>query len=281
MPRAIWSGSISFGLVNVPVEIRGLLQRSEEIHFSLLDRRDSSPIGYEKINKSTGKPVAREDIVRGYEFEDRRFVVLTDEEIDAANVEASHSMDIAAFVKLDEIEPTYFETPYLVAPTKQGMKAYALLVRALAESERVGIAKLVLHTKEHLAALMSRDGLLLVEILRFAHEVPKLASVDAPRSEISKVKVSDQELKLASQLIDGMTKKWSPDEFRDEYRRDVLALIEKKVKAESQGRHFVVSPKPAAKKRGGVIDLISVLKESVEASKRPAKAKSAHRRMSA
>lgn len=267
MPRPIWTGSITFGLVNVPVELRSIEKR-EDLSFTLLDKRDLSPIGYQKINKGTGDPVPSGDVVRGYEYEERRFVVVEDEELEQANVKATHTIEIVSFVGFDEIDPMYFDRPYVVAPGKAGVKAYALLAKSLASDDTVGVAKVVLRNRQHLSALYSRRDLLILQFLRYAHELADLSEIDLPTDEIRKAKVSEQEMKLASQLIEGMRQKWDPAEFRDDYRDDVLALIDKKAKAHAEGRHFVVARKPYKGKSTGVIDLMSVLRDSVAQAKK-------------
>lgn len=264
MPRSIWKGSVSFGLVQIPVDLHSA-ESPDELSFRQLDKHDFAPIGYDRVNKRTGKKVAWEDIVRGYEWDRDEYVVLTDEELESANVEATHTIDIVAFVDEGEVDPMYFEKPYWVTPTKQGQKAYALLRETLAKSKRIGIAKIVIRTRQHLAALLPKgEGLVLVT-LRYSYELRDAGDLDLPNKSLDKLGVTAGEKKMAEMLVETMHAHFQPEQYKDEFRDDVLALVEKKAKAgeinqvpeATHERHR--EPKP----KTNVVDLMSLLKQSL------------------
>lgn len=262
MARAFWKGSISFGLVEIPVTLRPALQ-SKDLSFTLLHRKDFAPVGYKRYDKNTGKEVAWDDIVRGYEYEPDEYVVLTDEELRRANTKATQTIEIVEFVEGAEIDPLFFDTPYYVEPQKKGSKSYALLREALDKSGKVGIAQVVLRTRQHLAALIVRENVLVLNLLRYAHELRPAKDLDVPAKSSS---VSAREVQMAEKLIDGMTGTWRPNEFKDEYRDDVMALVKQKVK--SNQTHTILEPEEgeeAPAPRREVVDLMPLLKRSLEA----------------
>jgi len=263
MPRAIWKGSVAFGLVQIPVELF-VAEESNELSFRQLDKHDFSPIGYDRINKRTGKKVAWDDIVRGFEWEKDEYVVLSDEELESANVEATHTIDIVAFVDEGEVDPIFFERPYYVAPTKQGVKAYALLRETLAKNEQIGIAKVVIRTRQHLAALMPKGEALTLVQLRFAHELRPAEDLPLPPKNLEKLGVSAAEQRMADTLVKGMHDEWKPEQYKDTFRDDVLALVEKKAKA---GELNTVAELPHEKRphkqKSNVVDLMDMLKKSL------------------
>ncbi|HEY1956372.1 MAG TPA: Ku protein [Polyangiaceae bacterium] len=263
MPRSIWKGSISFGLVQIPVDLHGA-EESDEISFRQLDKHDFAPIGYDRVNKRTGKKVAWEDIVRGYEWDRDEYIVLTDEELESANVEATHTIDIVAFVDLNEVDPMYFEKPYYVTPSKQGQKAYALLRDTLSKAGQIGIAKIVIRTRQHVVALMPRGEALVLVTLRYSYELRKPDDLDLPKKSSDKLGVTQGEKKMAEMLVDSMHAHFDPDAYKDEFRDDILALVEKKAKAgeinqvpEAHEHHR------AAKPKANVVDLMGLLKKSL------------------
>jgi DNA end-binding protein Ku len=263
MPRPIWNGSISFGLVQIPVGLYPAEQQ-DELSLTLLDRHDMAPVGYDRINKQTGAKVDWKDIVKGYEYGKGRYVVLTDEDLKAANVEATQTIDIVAFVDPDQIDTMYFDRPYYLAPTKQGRKAYAVLRETLRDSHRVGIAKVVIRTRQHLALLRVQDDRLVLQLLRFAHELRSPDELEVPGHNLKELGVTSSEISMAKQLVEGMVTSWKPSQYHDEYRDDLMARIESKAKA---GEINVVAETPApkaARRRAQVIDLAELLKRSVE-----------------
>jgi DNA end-binding protein Ku len=260
MARAIWKGHISFGLVEIPVA----LLKAEDPHefdFTLVDRRDHSPIGYERINKQTGKPVAWEDIVRAHE-KGGEMVLVSDEELEHANVEATRTIDILDFVDGSQIHPAFFEKPYYLEPArKQGAKAYALLREALERSGKVGIATIVIRTRQHLAALTTRGQALVLVLLRFADELRSVDGIDVPETA-GKAGLRPKELEMAEQLIDSMTTEWDPDRYDDTFFQDVKKMLERKRRSgETEPVEDFEEEKPA--KRASVVDLMPLLQKSI------------------
>jgi DNA end-binding protein Ku len=274
MPHAIWKGSIRFGLVNIPVGLYSA-EDSDELSFTLLDRRDLSPVGYQRINKSTGEEVPWDEIVKGYEYEEDEYVVLGEEDFKRANPEATQTVDIVAFVDAADIDPMYFDRPYYLAPTKGGDKGYAILREALAETGKAGIAKVVLRTREHLAAVLPRDKALVLELLRFDHELRDTKGLDLPGTDLGKLKVTKKEIEMAEKLVEGMVEEWDPSQYEDEYREDLMARIEEKVKKGETKE--IPEPEEEAAAEPQVIDIMDLLKRSLEETggrrKSPARAK--------
>jgi DNA end-binding protein Ku len=266
MARAFWKGSLSFGLVEIPVSLRPAVE-ADELHFTLLDRKDFSPVGYRRFNKNTGREVDWDQIVRGYEYEPDEYVVLTDEEIKNANAKTSGTVEIVEFVDADQIDPAYFEAPYFVEPLKKGSKSYALLREALEQTGKVGIARVVLRTRQRLAALVPRGHGLVLILLRYAHELRQPEKLELPARGGKGSSVSEREVKLAERLIQEMTSKtWDPTRYKDEYRDEVLGLVRQKIK--SGKTHTIVEAKPgkeSRRSRSEVVDLMPLLKQSLEA----------------
>jgi DNA end-binding protein Ku len=263
MPRSLWKGAISFGLVNVPVELHSAQKRSSELDLTMLDRRDLSPVGFKRVNKTSGDEVPWAEVVKGYEYEDGKYVVLGEEDFRRANPEASRTVDIVAFVEMKDVAPQYYETPYYLAPGKRGEKAYALLRETLKKAGKAGIATVVIRTKQYLAALFPQDDVLVLNTLRYADELKKPASLAIPEA-----KVTAKELDMALRLVEDMSDAWQPEKFRDTYREDILRRVEEKIKAGET--EDIAEPEKARERKGGeVIDLMSLLKKSIE--KKPEK----------
>ena len=265
MARAIWKGSISFGLVHIPVGLFSAETR-DEISFRQLDKRNLSPVGYKKYNKQTGKEVELDDIVKGYEYEDDRYVLISDEDLRRANPEKTQTVEITDFVELDEIAPGFYDKPYYLAPLKKNLKAYALLREALKRSGKVGVAKVVIRSREYLAAVIPQDNVLLLEILRYPHEIRETEDLEVPGDDLKELGVTERELGMAEMLINGMTSEWDPDKYKDTYRDDLMALIKKRIEA-GETELIDETPVPDATPRSDVIDIMSLLKQSVEAAK--------------
>ena len=263
MPRGLWKGAISFGLVNVPVELFSAEKRSSELDLTMLDKRDLAPVGYKRYNKASGEDVPWAEIVKGYEYEDGKYVVLSDEDFRRANVEASKTVDIQAFVDARDIAPLFFETPYYLSPGKRGEKAYALLRDALRKSGKAGIATVVIRTRQYLAAVLPQEDVLVMNTLRYADELKQPADLALPAAALH-AKASAKEIDMALRLIDDMSEKWKPEKFKDTYRDDLLARIEEKVKAGQTEE--ITAPEKGRKERAGaeVIDLMALLKKSVQ-----------------
>jgi DNA end-binding protein Ku len=260
MPRELWKGAIHFGLVNIPVSLYPAEQR-EELSFTMLDRRDLSPVGYKRFNKNTGDEVPYEQIVKGYEWEDGQYVLLEKEDFKRANVEASQTVDIIGFVEAAEIPLSYFESPYYLAPAKHGEKGYALLRETLERAGRIGIANVVIRTRQHLAALYPQGKLLVLNTLRYQNEMRPADDLKVPQ-DLKDAKVQPREMQMAERLVEDMVMKWNPKEYHDTYRDDLLKLIEEK----AEGRE---RPAPKAKrKEAEVIDFASLLEKSLAARKK-------------
>src|ERR1044071_1306233 len=224
--RAIWKGSISFGLVNIPIGLYPASRR-EELSFRQLRKRDLSPINYKRVAEVDQKEVPWEQIVKVYEYEKGQFVVITEEDFKRANVEATQTVEITDFVELDEIDPMFFDKPYYLEPQKGGKKAYALLRDTLKETGKVGIAKVVIKTKQHLAAVKPKDNAIVLELMHFPDELLASNELDLPKDEA----VGKKELDMAKALVQSMTSKWEPDKYKDEYTQELKKVIEEKVEA--------------------------------------------------
>jgi DNA end-binding protein Ku len=265
MARGLWKGAISFGLVNVPVELYSAQERSSELDMTMLDKRDLAPVGYKRVNKSTGKEVPWGDVVKGYEYKDDKYVVMSEEDFRRANPEAARTVDIQAFVELESIAPQHFDTPYYLRPDKRGEKAYALLRETLQKAGKAGIASVVIRTKQYLAALIAQDGLLVLNTLRYADELK-----DPAEMKIPKAKVTAKELDMALRLVEDMADEWRPEKFKDTYRDDLLKRVKEKVKAGETEEIPEPEKEPRAAKGAEVIDLMELLKKSVQ--KKPRRA---------
>jgi len=256
MSRAIWKGSISFGLVNIPIALYAATQR-EELKFRLLRKSDLSPVNYKRVAEKDGKEVPWDQIVKGYEYEKGKYIVLREEDFQRVDLEATQTVDIQDFVDLEEIDPMFFYKPYYLEPQKGGDKAYALLRDALKDSKKIGVAKVVIKTRQYLAGVKPEDGALVLELMHFADELADPAKLRVPK----KVEVGKRELHMAKSLIDSMSSKWNPEKYKDDYREALMEVIEEKV--EAGGNEIEEKPKKAPKPTK-VIDLVSVLQKSLE-----------------
>src|SRR5947207_10455780 len=254
--RAIWKGSISFGLVNIPIALYPAT-RKEELRFRLLRKSDLSPVNYRRVAEKDGKEVPWEQIVKGYEYEKGKYVVLKDEDFERVDLEATQTVDIQDFVDVDEIDPIFFYKPYYLEPQRGGDKAYALLRDVLKDSNKVGIAKVVIKTRQYLAGVKPENGALVLELMHFADELADTAKLHVPK----KIEVGKREMNMAKSLIDSMSSKWNPEKYRDDYREALMDVIEEKV--EAGGEEIEEKPKKAPKPTK-VIDLVSVLQKSLE-----------------
>ncbi|WP_339521937.1 non-homologous end joining protein Ku [Pseudomonas sp. EA_35y_Pfl2_R111] len=260
MPRAIWKGAISFGLVHIPVALTSATM-TQGVDFDWLDKRSMEPVGYKRVNKATGKEVSKENIVKGVAYEKGRYVVLSAEEIRAAHPEATQTIDIFAFVDSEQIPLQHIDTPYYLAPDRRGEKVYALLREALSSTNKVALAHVVLHTKQHLAALMPLESALVLVMLRWPSEVRSLASLELGAA-VSKPKLAKSELDMAKRLIKDMSGDWQPDEYIDEFQNRIMELVERKAKA---GKIEVVDRVEGedSRRSADVIDLTELLKRSL------------------
>jgi DNA end-binding protein Ku len=253
--RAIWKGSISFGLVNIPIALYPATKK-EDLRFRLLRKSDLSPVNYKRVAEADGKEVPWDEIVKGYEYEKGKYVVLKDEDFQRVDLEATQTVDIKDFVTIDEIDPIFFYKPYYLEPQKGGDKAYVLLREALADGEKVGIAKVVIKTREYLAGVKAEDQVLVLELMHFAEELADASKLHLPK----KIQPGKREVDMAKALVDSMTTKWNPEKYHDDYREALMEVIEEKV--ESGGKEIKEKPKKAPKPTK-VIDLVSVLQQSL------------------
>lgn len=267
MRGGIWRGSISFGLLNIPVFLQ-VANQDKDLHFSMLDSKDLSPIRFRRVSAKTGQEVPYKRIVKGYKYEGDHYVVVDAEDFRAANVRATQTIDIEDFVKLDEIDPMLFEKPYYLIPQKGAEKGYALLRDALAKSRKVAIGTFVLRTKQHLAALMPRDQYLILEMMRFSHTVIETSEADYLPARSKSATYSARELKMAEELISDMTSKWQPDRYKDTYYADLMKRIENKIRA-GEGK-VVERPEEgetARLKPSKPSDLLPLLRQSLESNR--------------
>lgn len=260
--RPVWKGAISFGLVNIPVDLVSA-EASNDLKFNLLDSKDNNRIRYERINEETGEEVPWNQIVKAYEFSEDNYVIVTDEDFEKADIKATKTIDIETFINKDELAIKFFEKPYYIQTKKGGEKAYVLLLDALKETKKIAIARVVIRTKEYLAAIYPEDSLLILNLIRFQQSLKDISNVKVPED----VKVTKKELDLAIKLIEDMTEEWDPSKYKDEYR---LALMERiKKKAEGQGIE-ASEDEQEDEEEGKVIDIMDLLQKSV-ASKEKSK----------
>lgn len=259
VPRALWTGSIGFGLVQIPVSIH-TATATDELRFSQLDDRDLSPVGYKRVNKVSREEVPWEHIVRGYQVEKGEYVVVTDEDFEAADVEASQTIDILDFVESDAVERVWIDTPYYLAPAKRAERAYALFREALARKNKAAIAKVVIRSRQHLAMVYPRDQALVLAILRWSHELRSPKGLDLPSPELAS-KVGERELEMAEELIERMSTDWDPSRYHDDYRDKVLAMIEQKAR---EGTVTPVRPSSDREAPARTSDLVALLRKSLE-----------------
>ncbi len=257
--RAIWKGSISFGLVNIPIALYSATRR-DELKFRLLRASDHSPVNYKRVAQADGAEVPWEEIVKGYEYEKGKFVILGEKDFARVDLEATKTIDIQDFVNVDEIDPMYFYKPYFLEPQKGGDKAYTLLRDALADGGKVGIAKVVIKTRQYLAGVKAAKDVLVLELMHFGEELSDAGKLNLP----TKLKTGKREMDMAKALVDSMSAKWDPKKYHDDYRDALMDVIEEKV--ESGGKELESKPTkaPAATK---VIDLVAVLQQSLAQSK--------------
>src|SRR5919198_5785180 len=260
MPRSLWTGTSSFGLVSVPVRMVGATE-SKELRFHFLDKRDLAPIGYDKVRRDNGEHVDNEDVIRGFEVEKGQYVPLEDEDLDRLDIELTKTIEICDFVDLEEIDPVYFRKAYYLLPEEGGEKPYRLLVRALEETGKVGIAKVVIRNKQHLACLRPYEGVLLLETMYYADEVRKPESLDG---DLGTARLQKAEVEMATSLVENLSEPFKPGKYDDTYRKELLDLIRAKTKGQPL-------PEPQEEEGGEVVDLMAALRESVERTKRERK----------
>lgn len=275
MQRVLWKGVISFGLINIPVNLYSAEDPSE-LDLDLLDRRDMAPVGYKRINKDSGEEVPPEDIAKGYEYEEGRYVLLSDEDLKRANPQATQTVELFAFVQQQEIALVHYEKPYYLAPAKRAEKGYALLRETLRRAGKVGVARVVIRSKQHLAALVPMDRMLVLNLLRWPQEIRPLDQYQLPDTDLAAVCVSEKEVQMALALVEGMSEPWQPAHYHDTFHDDVMAMIEARIKAgatEQMSTTAEESAEPAAS--GDVVDFMALLKKSIAERKQESSATAA------
>lgn len=280
MSRPIWKGHITFGLVNIPVVLHSA-DKQFDLHFRLLDSRNKARVRYERINEETGEEVPWQDIVKGYEFEEGRYVVLKDEDFEKVAVEINKSVEIENFVDGKQIHYVYFDKPYYLVPDKKGEKGYVLLREVLRKTGKVGIAKVVIRTRQYLAALLPEGNVLVLALLRFQQEIRDTAELNIPANSVKSYKISEKEMNLAQQLVESMSTDWDPKQYHDEYRDALMKWIEKKAKAAGSPTGVQAKQKEEKTGNGKIIDMMGLLKKSVQQAQPSAgakKRKSSHNR---
>jgi DNA end-binding protein Ku len=268
MARAIWKGSISFGLVNIPVGLFSA-ESPDELSFRQLDRRNLSPIGYRKYNKASGEEVQGEEIVKAFEYESGHYVVLSDEDLKRANPEKTQTVEITDFVDLDDIQAVYMDKPYYLGPigkNKGAIKGYALLREALRRTGKVGIAKVVIRSREYLSAVIPQGDVLVLELLRYPKEIRSTSDLDVPQGELAEMGINERELEMAERLVEGMTAEWNPEQYTDTYRDDLMQLIQARIESGNTNAPDETPVELETEAAGDVVDIMALLKRSVEAT---------------
>lgn len=265
-PRTLWKGAISFGLVHIPIALYPATTE-QGLNFDWLDRRSMDPVGYKRINKRTGKEIAKEDIVKGIEYEDGRYVVLSADEISAAYPKTTQTIEIETFAAADAIPFIYLDRPYYVAPINRGAKVYALLREILRKTGKVGIARVVIQSKQHLAALIPFGPVLVLNLLRWGDEIRSYAALDLPAEGIKAAGVTDKEMRIGEQLVEDMSAEWDPQASRDSFKEQILALVEAKAKAGKLEAVAPVEPMEGEPPSATVYDLTELLQKSLSKNK--------------
>lgn len=259
MPRAIWKGTMGFGLVTIGVELL-TAEKTEDLDLDMLDRRDHAHIGYQKINKSTGDVVPNTEIVKGFEVSDGKYVVLTPDDLKSANPKATQTVDIVTFVSRDDIPLAFYAKPYYVSPLKGSDKAYALLRDALMDSKQVGIAQIVIHTRQHMAVVYPYEESIVVQLLRYAHELKQPEDAGVKHVAHSTKAARGPEFAMAKQLIDSMVSAWKPEQYKDTYRDDVMKMVKARSK---KSTHASPASRTEAPTETKVLDLVAALRGSL------------------
>jgi DNA end-binding protein Ku len=267
----IWKGHISFGLVSIPVALYPAESR-DELDFTLLDKKDLSPVGYRKVNKETGEEVPSSRLTRGLEYRKGRYVIVGEEALRRASPERTQRIEILSFAEPADIAPPYFDRPYYLEPQAKSEKAYVLLREALRRAGKVAIASVVIRTRQHLAALVPDDAVLVLNLLRYAAELRDPGELSIPRNGAKAIRIRPKEQAMADQLVASMVAPWEPERYRDEYKDEVLAFVKRQIKAGKAEDLQAPAPRARREKKGTVVDMMALLRESLQASrKRPAR----------
>ncbi|MGX9190165.1 non-homologous end joining protein Ku [Stenotrophomonas sp. Ker107b] len=281
MARPIWTGTLSFGLLNVPVSLMSG-ERNVDLHFRMLDSRDRKPIRFERVNADTGEEVPWKDIVKAYEYDKGSYVVLEEDDIRSAAPESHEAVEVETFVDAGTIDPRYYEKPYLLVPAKKAEKGYVLLRETLRSTGKVGIARVVVRTREYLCAVMPHGDALVLMILRYPQELVDPQDYKLPSGSLSEYRITSKETAMAEQLIESMSGEWKPDEYHDEFRERLHTLLKKRIKAKGGTTKVEEEPVPREDDATNVVDFMSLLQKSLDAKKRtPAARKTAAKKATA
>jgi DNA end-binding protein Ku len=274
MARPIWTGTLSFGLLNVPIRLM-TAERRVDLHFRMLDQRNNQPVRYERVNAESGEEVPWKDIVKAYEYSKGNYVVLEESDIRNAAAEAHETVEIDTFIDAGQLTPAYFEKPYFLVPGKKAEKGYVLLRETLKRTGKIGIARVVIRTREYLCAVMPQDDALMLILLRFPQELVSEEEYALPDKAVSEYRISDRELEMAGELIESMSGKFEPEQYRDEFRERLTAVIEQRLKSKGVTTTLEEEEPAHANATTNVVDFMALLKKSIEGKQRtPAKGKS-------
>jgi DNA end-binding protein Ku len=274
MARPIWTGTLSFGLLNVPIRLMPG-ERRTDVHFRMLDSRNNAPIRYERVNSETGEEVPWKDIVKAFEYRKRNYVVIEEEDLRAAAPESHEAVEIAAFVDADAIGPEYYEKPYVLVPGKKAEKGYVLLRETLAQTGKIGIAHVVIRTREYLSAVMVKDDALILVLLRYPQELVDISEYEIPSGNAASHRVTRREVEMARQLMDAMASKWKPSDYRDEFRDRLHKVIAKRMKSKGVVKAPAEEEAPE-EATTNVVDFMELLRKSIASNRRtPSAAKRA------
>jgi len=281
MARPIWTGTLSFGLLNVPVSLMSG-ERNVDLHFRMLDSRDRKPIRFERVNADTGEEVPWKDIVKAFEYDKGSYVVLEEDDIRSAAPESHEAVEVETFVDAGTIDPRYYEKPYLLVPAKKAEKGYVLLRETLRSTGKVGIARVVVRTREYLCAVMPHGDALVLMILRYPQELVDPEDYKLPSGSLAEYRINSKETAMAEQLIESMSGEWKPDEYHDEFRERLHTLLKKRIKAKGGTTKVEEEPVPREDDATNVVDFMSLLQKSLDAKKRtPAAKKTAAKKATA
>jgi DNA end-binding protein Ku len=267
MARPIWTGTLSFGLLNVPVSLMSG-ERSVDLHFRMLDSRNNTPVRYERVNAETGEEVPWKEIVKAFEYEKGNYVVLEPEDIKSASAEGREAVEVKAFVDAKSIGPEYFEKPYILGPGKKAEKGYVLLRETLKRTGRIGIARVVIRTREYLSAVMPRDDALVLMLMRYPQELVDVNDYKIPQGSVAEYRISDKEIEMAEALIESMSEEWTPADYRDEFRDRLRKVIEKRLKSNGVVTAATEDEEEPENATTNVVDFMALLQKSLADHKR-------------
>jgi DNA end-binding protein Ku len=277
MARPIWTGTLSFGLLNVPIRLMSG-ERRNDLHFRMLDQRSNTPVRYERVNADTGEEVPWKDIVKAFEYQKGNYVVLEEDDIRNAASDAHETVEIDTFVDASEIAPAYYEKPYILLPAKKAEKGYVLLRETLKKTGKAGIARVVIRTKEYLAAVMPQGDALVLNLLRYKSEVVDAEDFELPGKSTAEYRISSREMEMATDLIESMSGKWKPEDYHDEFREKLRSAIEKRLKSKGVTATVEEEDRTPENATTNVVDFMALLKKSIGAKTRTPAAKSAPER---